>query len=57
MINTRFKWKPLLFIWIILPALFSLFVIATGAHMGASKPNAWYTTFALWVASNIAEYY
>ncbi len=56
MINNRYKWKQFLFIWIIFPALSSFFIIATGAYIGANKPNEWYTVFVLWVASNITDF-
>jgi len=51
----RPKWKRFLFIWIVLPALSSLFTVAAGAYVGASKPNEWYTVFVLWIASNISS--
>jgi len=36
--------------WILVPGLVIFAIFATGLHLGANNPEAWYTRAVMWIA-------
>jgi hypothetical protein len=36
--------------WVVLPGLAAVALVATGAHLGATRPEAWFTRAVRWIA-------
>ncbi|MGD8861942.1 MAG: hypothetical protein PVI30_18165 [Myxococcales bacterium] len=44
------RFRRFLFSWIVLPGLAAAALVATGAHLGATRPDAWFTRAVRWIA-------
>ena len=40
--------------WIMIPAFVIFGIFATGLHLGANNPDAWYTRAVMWIAKLLA---
>lgn len=49
-------WRPrlgrFLLLWVFLPGLYASGLLLWGVHLGARRPDTWYTGIARWLAQN-----